>query len=179
LYGGNLGKPQGIDFLIRVIESNVRREDLFFVVVGSGTEFPRMRSWFDRERPGRALLLEGLPKNDYDRLVPACDVGMIFLDPRFTIPNFPSRLLSYLECRMPVLAATDTATDMGRIMEQGGFGLWSKSGDLEGINRNIQALAGDPQRRLSMGEAGHKYLLDNYTVEHSYRTIVDGMGLLS
>ena len=70
------------------------------MVVGSGTEFPRMLKWFNKERPANLLLMEALPKNEYDRLVQACDVGMIFLDSRFTIPNFPSRLLSYMECRM-------------------------------------------------------------------------------
>ena len=28
---------------------------------------------------------------------------MIFLDSRFTIPNFPSRLLSYLQAGLPVI----------------------------------------------------------------------------
>ncbi|EKC47374.1 hypothetical protein OBE_15744, partial [human gut metagenome] len=45
-----------------------------------------------------------LPKEDYDIMVAACDVGMIFLDYRFTIPNFPSRLLSYMQAKIPVLA---------------------------------------------------------------------------
>ena len=36
---------------------------------------------------------------------------------RFTIPNYPSRLLSYLEYKKPVLCATDMATDIGSIAE--------------------------------------------------------------
>ena len=49
-----------------------------------------------------AKLYPYLPKEEYDELVPACDVGLILLDPRFTIPNFPSRLLTYMEFSMPV-----------------------------------------------------------------------------
>jgi len=37
---------------------------------------------------------------------------MIFLDYRFQIPNFPSRLLSYMAAGMPVIVATDPNTDM-------------------------------------------------------------------
>lgn len=71
------------------------------MIVGSGTEFSKVQTWFTTNTPGNALLLAGLPKNEYDQLIQSCDVGLIFLDRRFTIPNFPSRMLSYLEYKMP------------------------------------------------------------------------------
>ncbi|MGB4736475.1 MAG: glycosyltransferase family 4 protein, partial [Bacillota bacterium] len=37
IYGGNLGKPQGIEFLIKCLKSNQDNEDVFFLIVGSGT----------------------------------------------------------------------------------------------------------------------------------------------
>jgi len=167
VYGGNLGRPQGINFILRVLESNIGLRNAFFLVVGSGTEFSKVKTWFDIRRPKNALLMASLPKNEYDLLVRACDVGMIFLDRRFTIPNFPSRLISYLECKMPVIAATDPNTDMGSIMEEHGFGLWSESGDLDAINRQIVKLAEDPMLRRTMGDKGYRYLTDNYTVDVS------------
>ena len=44
-------------------------------------------------------------KEDYELMISACDVGLIFLDHRFTIPNFPSRLLAYMQAGLPVLQA--------------------------------------------------------------------------
>ena len=38
IYGGNLGKPQGIDFLIQCLEQNKERTDCYFLIVGSGTD---------------------------------------------------------------------------------------------------------------------------------------------
>ncbi len=165
IYGGNLGKPQGIDFLLKVIEANEKRTDSHIVVVGNGTEYPKIQAWFEENNPMNATLLSALPKADYDRLVIACNVGLIFLDPRFTIPNFPSRLLSYLENSMPVLLATDVNTDMGGIAERKGFGLWSQSGDLPRFLDNMMNLAKDKNRIKEMGEKGKGYLLDNYTVD--------------
>ena len=165
IYGGNLGKPQGINFLLKVIEANEKRTDSHVVVVGNGTEYPKIQAWFEENNPVNTTLLSALPKADYDRLVIACNVGLIFLDPRFTIPNFPSRLLSYLENSMPVLLATDVNTDMGRIAEREGFGLWSQSGDLTGFLDNMTRLAKDKNRIKEMGEKGKRYLLDNYTVD--------------
>ena len=46
IYGGNLGKPQGVDFLLEVLGANEGRKDSFIVVVGSGTEYPKVERWF-------------------------------------------------------------------------------------------------------------------------------------
>lgn len=162
VYGGNLGKPQGIEFLLQVIEANENRSDSYIVVVGNGTEYSRMERWFAAHNPRNAKLMSRLPKDDYDQFIRSCHVGLIFLDPRFTIPNFPSRLLSYLENSMPVLIATDRNTDMGRIAEANEFGLWSLSGDLHSFMDNMDRL--NSNNIAKMGEKGHQFMLDNYTV---------------
>ena len=94
IYGGNLGKPQGIDFLIRCLDVNKDRTDCHFLIVGNGTEYGKLESWYKQAKPKSVSLYARLPKEDYDILVQSCDVGLIFLDHRFLIPNFPSRLLS-------------------------------------------------------------------------------------
>jgi len=163
IYGGNLGKPQGLDFLLKVIEANEKRDNSYIVVVGSGTEYSRIAQWFAIRHPQNAKLIAGLPKDEYDKLVSCSHVGMIFLDPRFTIPNFPSRLLSYLENSMPVLLATDPNTDMGLIAEREGFGLWAHSGDLDKFMDNMGRITSD--NTIAMGAHGKQFLLDNYTIK--------------
>lgn len=171
IYGGNLGKPQGIDYLIRCLDANKHRKDCFFVVVGNGTEYGELDSWFRAQDIGvNVKLMQRLPKEDYDILVRSCDVGLIFLDHRFTIPNFPSRLLSYLEYKMPVLCATDVNTDMGRIAEENGFGYWCESVNPEDFTTLVdKILASD---RKTMGEKGYEFLKENYLVENTYNAII-------
>jgi glycosyltransferase involved in cell wall biosynthesis len=173
VYGGNLGKPQGIDFILDFLNSQKSKKHVFFLIAGSGTEFKRMKLWFELNQPGNALLLSELPKHDYNILLRSCDVGMIFLDHRFTIPNFPSRLLSYLEYRLPVLAATDKNTDLGKVIMENNFGLWSESGDLDAIDQNICILLKDPALLDKMGQNGFDFFIENYTVERSYEIIMN------
>lgn len=171
IYGGNLGKPQGIPFLIKCLEANAHREDCHFLVIGTGTELPKLKAWY--ETIGSRLnvtVMEGLPKTEYDQLVRACDVGLIFLDHRFTIPNFPSRLLSYLENKMPVLCATDPNTDMGRIAEENGFGFWCESNSVEAFTTMLDKMIYSD--RKVMGEMGYEFLKKNYLVENTYNTII-------
>ena len=184
IYGGNLGKPQGIDYLIKCLDANKNRTDCHFVVVGTGTEFPKLQEWYSGHTDNtdnslantnstnhtNVTVMKGLPKEDYDMLVRNCDVGLIFLDHRFTIPNYPSRLLSYLEYKMPVICATDVNTDIGRIAEENGYGYWCESVKLEDFTALVdKMLASD---RKAMGEKGYEFLKNNYLVEHTYNTIM-------
>lgn len=173
IYGGNLGKPQGLDFLLDVLDSNRSKKDRYFLVVGSGTEYSKISKWFEDNKPNNAQLISALPKQEYDELVRSCDVGLIFLDPRFTIPNYPSRLLSYLEYKMPVLMATDINTDIGTIAQENGYGLWCENGDLEKFNSLLDTLTNNSDLRSQMGENGYKFLKENYTVEKSYEIIMN------
>lgn len=171
IYGGNLGKPQGIPYLIECLEANAQRTDCHFVVIGTGTEYDKLDSWFKvHGSSSNVMLMKGLPKAEYDELVRACDVGLIFLDNRFTIPNFPSRMLSYLENKMPVLCATDPNTDMGRIAEENGFGFWCESNSVEAFTAILDRMISAD--RTAMGEKGFAFLKENYLVENTYGAIV-------
>lgn len=171
IYGGNLGKPQGIEFLIECLKANRNNEEVYFVIAGSGTEFNKIKCYFDTEKPINAQLFNQLPKNDYEILAYSCDVGLIFLDIRFTIPNFPSRLLSYMQSSMPIIAATDINTDIGHLIENGNFGFWCESNDVIEFNHRLQQLC-NKELREKMGANARKYLEDNYTVKHSYEIIM-------
>ena len=180
IYGGNLGKPQGIDYLIRCLDSNKAREDCFFLIIGSGTEYPKLAKWYEdcecksryRKERFHVKVMKGLPKDDYDRLLRACDVGLIFLDYRFTIPNYPSRLLSYLENKMPVICATDVNTDIGRIAEENGYGFWCESRNVIDFSVLVNKFLSSPERIRKMGERGYEFLCNNYLVEHTYHAIM-------
>lgn len=171
IYGGNLGKPQGIDFLIECLKSNKDNEQVYFIIAGSGTEFNKLKTYFDNEKPVNAQLFSQLIKNDYEILANSCDVGLIFLDKRFTIPNFPSRLLSYMQASMPVLAATDVNTDVGEVIEKGSFGFWCESSDVKEFKKKVHQLC-NPELRRQMGLNAKQYLETHYTSNHSYKVIM-------
>lgn len=129
VYGGNLGLPQGIPFIIDCLKSCKNIYKAFFLLIGDGTEYSKLESFVENSEQTNVILMKRLPKTDYDSLVGACDVGMIFLDHRFTIPNFPSRLLSYMQAKLPVLAVTDPNTDVGKLVSNEEFGWWCESND--------------------------------------------------
>ena len=117
-----------------------------------------------------------LPPDEYDRLMERMDVGIISLDHRFTIPNYPSRILSYMKAGKPVLACTDEVTDIRELVEdKGRFGLWVSSGDRDGFVDAVIRLSGDEKMRREMGQRGFEYLRDNFEVGLSVRLLEENM----
>lgn len=170
VYGGNLGKPQGIPFLMQCLKSQIGNQEAYFLIVGDGTEFGKLEQFFNDQKPENMKLMKRLPKEDYDQMVAACDVGMIFLDHRFTIPNFPSRLLSYMQAGVPVLAVTDPNTDIGKVIMDGVFGWWCESNDVKAFQRKIQEAC--KSDLADMGTKAFRYLEDHYSAEKGYEIIM-------
>lgn len=171
LYGGNMGKPQGIPFLVECMKAVKDRKDCHFLLVGDGTEYTKLESFVAENQPKSISVFRRLPKADYDALAAACDVGLIFLDYRFSIPNYPSRLLPYLIGKKPILAATDPNCDTGLIAEENGYGFYCPSNSVEEFVKAVdKILASDIKQ---MGENGYQFFLNNYTTEHTYNAIIN------
>ena len=129
-----------------------------------------LEDWYKLRTPDSVTVLNGLPKVEYDQLVRACQVGLIFLDYRFTIPNFPSRLLSYLENKMPVICATDPNCDMGTIAEDNHFGYHVPSNSVDAFTASVDKMLASDMKR--MGEKGFEFLKANYSVDNTYNSII-------
>lgn len=176
VYGGNLGKPQGIPFVIDCLKVCANIDDIFFLIVGDGTEYCLLEDYTQKGEQKNIKLMKRLPKEDYDTMVGACDIGMIFLDHRFTIPNYPSRLLSYMQAKLPVLAVTDCNTDIGRTIVNGEFGWWIESQDADSFREVVEKII-QIKNFTEMQEKEWNYLNDYFHVNITYKRIVSTSGM--
>ncbi len=165
LFGGNMGKPQYVEILASAAKKFKNDNDVFFVFVGRGTEKPVLAAAIEDNNLKNALLLDNLPREEYEQITKESDVGLITLDPRFTIPNYPSRILSYMDYAKPVLAATDKVTDMKELIEVADCGEWVCSEDEDAFLQKIKEFSADRDKCMRQGENGRKYMKENFTVE--------------
>lgn len=169
IYGGNLGKPQGLEFLIRIIK-RCKDKKIFFMIVGEGTEYKKIADELGKEKLDNYILMKQLPKKEFETLVQICNVGLVFLDKRFSIPNIPSRILSYMEAGIPILAATDINTDLKEIIQNNKLGYWCENGDEDIFLEYIKLLKNEDLRKC-MGKNARRFLEKNYTSEKCYTII--------
>ncbi len=131
IYGGNLGIAQGLDFLLKIFDTLNDQPKVKLLIIGDGTEYNKISQYIKNRNYNNVILLKRIPPDEFEKMLFAADVGLIFLDPRFTIPNFPSRLTSYLNAGLPIISCTDNASDVGDVIEKGKCGFKVISGDIE------------------------------------------------
>ena len=177
LFGGNIGVPQHIELLEAAMERFDGRRDIFFVCIGSGAKAAELRSFVRSRNFSNSAFFDALPREDYEALAASCDVGLVTLSPKFTIPNYPSKTLSYMATRLPILAATDLNTDYRDLVEsQAKCGLWCDSARPADFFANIERLASDAALRAELGANGRRYLEENFDVSRSAEIIEAFLG---
>lgn len=176
IFGGNLGAPQGIEFLKQNIEYCKSIREAFFLIIGDGTEYQNVSNWIKNNNIRNALLIKELPKAEFDEIIKLSHVGLIFLNPKFTIPNFPSRILSYMQNYLPVICATDSVTDIGKIAVENNFGYNCLTSDCDAfLNYVIKLL--NQEVRTQMGNNSYSFLIREYNTEITYNKIVNKINL--
>jgi glycosyltransferase involved in cell wall biosynthesis len=171
--GGNFGRPQDVTFMIAVLKGNTDKFDRHFVLCGSGTDFHRIKEYKNRNSCSPITVIEGLKQEEFNQLLDACDIGLIFLDHRFTIPNFPSRVLDYMNHYLPVLAATDRSTDIGKVILNGNFGWWCVSKNVNKYNRVIDEICANPKQLEEKRRNSRTYLINHYDTKVAYERIMN------
>lgn len=171
VYGGNLGKPQGVPFLVDCLKK-VDDERFFFLIVGGGAQSKVLEKYIQEEKPLHVKYIPFLPKEEYLKVLRVCSVGLVLLDGRFTIPNFPSRSLDYMKARLPVYCVTDNACDLGDLAQENGFGVKTLSNNVTNFAKGLEKFCNISDNKI-MGENSYGFFLNNYDVEKTCDIILN------
>lgn len=171
LYGGNFGKPQDVDFIIQSLDECRDLDEVFFIMCGSGTDFYKIEEY--GKKHDHVLVISYLEKAKYLEIIRLSDVGLIFLDKRFTIPNIPSRILDYMNHSIPVIALTDRNTDLREIIADGDFGWWGESNDPGRLRSILTGILEQSEILEQKGDHAKQYLQEHYRTQIAYLSIIE------
>ena len=114
-----------------------------------------------------------LPQEQYLSFLAACDVGLIILNEKMATPNFPSKAISYLNMRVPILAALDHTTDFGTYLEENNAGLWGYSDDIPTLKEKLISYYENKELREHVKENGYNLFKNHLTTQQAYQTIIN------
>ncbi|MEG2640767.1 MAG: glycosyltransferase family 4 protein [Bacilli bacterium] len=164
VFGGNIGKPQNIVGILRIVDSLKNYKKARFVFIGKGSE-EHIISEYANSNNKQVTYYPFLPQEKYENILLNCDVGLISLDARFTIPNIPSKLVTYLKYSKPVLAITDSNTDLKDMIFEGNFGWWYNATNAENIINGIKEICENKDEQIVKGKSGYEFFKRNFNVE--------------
>lgn len=172
IYGGTLGPGQDINNVVECLRL-CEHLDCHFMVVGRGLQQEVIKKYIESEKPRNVSFADWIPKEQYEVLLRACDVGLIFLRYNSNTPSFPSRLLSYMEARLPIVSCVSSVTDLNEVVEAGKFGWGSYSNSPESFFEAVEKCLLSDLNQYKMNS--RCYLEENYTVSKSYDIIMAKM----
>ena len=176
IYGGNMGKPQNLPLFLKLAKGKQHLQDVLFFFIGSGTERETLREIVKSEQIKNVRIENAIPHEDYQHVLRCASLGIITLSTTQFFANCPSKAVTYWQNKIPVLASLDHVTDFGTYyVDRGKCGLWSYADDYETLSANFDRLYYDSVLRKKMGENGHRFFLDNYTVDKAYNNIINSI----
>lgn len=173
VFGGNMGIPQQLENVLYLAGQASVYNDVVFLLLGEGVQMNNIARLAKERNLLNIKVHKTIPKDEYQQLISACDIGLISLNQNFTIPNIPSKSLDYFNVGIPVLASLDRATDFGDILDQHHLGLWSFADTPEGLFENFKTLYLDHNLRQDLGKNGKKYFVKYLIPEIAYNTIME------
>lgn len=172
VFGGNMGKPQQLENVLKLAQSCQEYDDVLFLLLGEGVQMQNLDEKIKEQNIKNIRIQGTIPKQDYQDLLNICDVGLISLHQNFTIPNIPSKTLDYFNVGLPVLASIDKATDYDKVLEEAKAGLWSYAGDHKTLKNNFDVLYKNRQMLKEMGLNARNYFLKNLVPEIAFQTVL-------
>lgn len=146
LYSGNIGKKQNIEILCeagrQLCHAKLERS-VCIVIAGDGAGRAALEASLLKHPTPSILLLPLLDNADYEGMLAAAQVCLITQAPGTGRYFFPSKLLSALSARVPVIALADEDSELAQSVDAGAFGKTIDAEDSEGLSRCLQALAND------------------------------------
>jgi len=176
VFGGNIGWLQEPLNLIELAESIKDNDIIKFLFIGSGTEKEKIQRISLEKELKNVIFMERVPREEYEELISSCDLGLISLHRKFTVPNFPSRTTDYFKLGLPILASLDKGSidDYGKfLVEEAKAGFVGKAGITEELKEKLLQLYNNKELRLQLGKNGRKYYEDNLGVDKAYKTIMN------
>lgn len=156
MYAGNLGYSQSVDLLVDAARHYADRDDVAFVVNGSGSaKAPLVAAAEGLDN----LTFVGLqPKERLAEVLAAGDVHTVLLKRGLAASSVPSKMYSILAAGRPCLASVDPGTEVDRTLADAGAGLAVPPEDPEAFRAALGQLLDDADLRRRQGEAGRSFV---------------------
>lgn len=173
LHAGNMGAKQNLESVVRASAlaadqgSRVR-----FVLLGDGNQRKTLQAMGANSN---LQFIDPLPDDGFAATLRSADILLVNELPGMTEMSVPSKLTSYFDTGLPVLAAVDAGSVTASEIEASGGGVRVDPDDPAALLAAAEALAADPQRCRSLGQAGHLYRTERLSASTAFAGLASAL----
>lgn len=176
LFGGNIGQGQRVENIADLAKHYLPNDNIVFVIIGKGIKKDYLQHLAQEQGLNNILFLNYMPREDYLRFVKSADLGLISIHENNAAPTCPSKAVSYMSLKIPMLALINFNNDYGQIVEdQAKAGYWAVGSDKEKVYDLFDKLYSNRDLRKQMGENGYRFYCEHLTTEKVFAEMIKQM----
>lgn len=169
MFAGNIGESQDFDTLVAAAAMLREREDLHWVIVGSGRDEDRVKRLVsENDLEDRFHFLGRHPEQDMPKFFAHADAMLVSLKdiPIFSL-TVPYKTQCYMACGKPIIASLNG--EGARIINESGAGIAVAAGSPEVLaGAIVRMMNTTPAERATYSENARNYFDSNYSASKVY-----------
>jgi glycosyltransferase involved in cell wall biosynthesis len=118
LYAGNMGHPNDLETIISCVEKLKDTDHIHFSFLGSGVKESWLRKTIEDRGLTNVTILKPQPRSEQIVFLNACDVALVSLVKKMRGVSMPSRTYNILAAGKPILALTDSGSEIAKVIEE-------------------------------------------------------------
>ncbi|MDN4645140.1 glycosyltransferase [Arthrobacter sp. PsM3] len=156
LHAGNMGKKQGLENVVEAARlAQKRQSKVKFVLMGDGNQRKRLEG--RAEGLTHIQFIAPLPADEFQQALAAADILLVNELPGVKDMAVPSKLTSYFNAGVPVIAATDGGSVTAMEISASLGGLRVDAAAPEALLEAAEGLGLDPEAAASLGINGLRF----------------------
>jgi len=163
LYAGNIGQPQGAEFILKAARILENKPDILFVFAGRGEKKEEIQQSAKNDFLKNVLFIPLQPFERMPFVWSSADVSLVSLRKNMSHLSFPSKIYSIFSSGKPIIAMSDKKSEIWEVVDKSGGGICVQSEDSDDLAGKILFLYNNPILRKSMGEKGREYVEKNFS----------------
>jgi glycosyltransferase involved in cell wall biosynthesis len=161
-YAGAHGLSNDLGVVLDAARLLLDAPEIQIVLLGDGKEKPVLMATAARECLTNITFLQPIAKNEMAEALAAADACLAILKP---IPlyatTYPNKVFDYMAAGRPVILAIDGV--VRQVVESSHAGVFVPPGDPVALAKAIRAMAELPDRGRSMGQAGRRKIVGEFS----------------
>jgi colanic acid biosynthesis glycosyl transferase WcaI len=162
-YAGNMGKPQHLDVLLRAAARLKSETQINFLLIGDGAERAALVELAEKMSLANVSFLPYQSYSLMDQVYAASDLSYVPQAAGTSSDGVPSKVYRIMASGRPVLAATDSGSDLAAMVLDSGGGEVAGATNEQEVAETILRAFCNRSEWSNRGERARRYILENFS----------------
>ena len=151
IFAGNLGRFQGLDFIVEAMSLIKDRKDIELVIIGEGSAKKELQK-LAKKKEANINFFDYQPIKVVKKAILEADIGLVTLKPTVFKYAYPGKIMTYLEQGRPFITTIEEESELVKKMNSEGYGFNVNILDIDKIANLFTKLADDINWKIIMNK---------------------------